>query len=262
MKEYTLFLDESNTHQNGDKKAFAVGGFIIENNDIDNMELELNKIKAEIWSDLPNNINIILHEKDLKDAIDHRMKCSDLKEEYRRFRRNSNKVTLLYKKMSELVKKSNIHTLGCIVVEDNFYTNFSKVIGNEISLVCMQIIIENYTHFLYQNGGVGKIIYESRDAQDKNMLMRFYEVSTIGTMYIQPYAIQQRISQISFVSKQMNNCCLQVADFIPNQIARKKTGKNIKAHVVNLTNNIFLKSYDGGNGNSSRYGIKVVPRME
>jgi hypothetical protein len=126
----------------------------------------------------------------------------------------------------------------------------------------MQIILENYTHFLYQNGAVGKIIYESRDTQDKIMLMRFYEVSTIGTMYIQPYAIQQRISQILFVSKQKNICGLQVADFIPNQIARKKSGMNIKPSVINLTNNIFLKSYDGGNGNSSRYGIKVVPRME
>jgi hypothetical protein len=261
MDEYTLYLDESYTHSNGGNCAFAIGGIIINNSAINDIDCKLNNIKNEIWSDITNNSSIILHEKDLKEAIDHRVHNNKLKPEYKRFRRNSDKVKLLYKRMSELIKNANINTIGCVVLEDIYNTNFPKTIGNEISLVCMQIILENYTHFLFRKGAVGKIIYESRDTQDKTMLMRFYQVSSIGTMYVQPLAIQQKILQFSFVSKKENVSGLQIADFIPSQIARKKSGKNIRPDLIDLTNNIFLKSYDGENRNSSRYGIKVVPRV-
>jgi len=46
-----------------------------------------------------------------------------------------------------------------------------------------------------------------------------------------------------------------------NQMARKKSGKTIYKNVIDLTNNILAKSYDGTNGNSDRYGIKTIPRI-
>jgi hypothetical protein len=35
----------------------------------------------------------------------------------------------------------------------------------------------------------------------------------------------------------------------------------VKVVVTDEKHNILFKSYDGDNSNSSRYGIKVVPRM-
>ena len=116
---------------------------------------------------------------DLKDALNNRIPKKKLKSEYVKFRTNKKLAQKLYVEISKIVKKSNIHTIGCVVKNNDYYTNFPKGIGNEISLVCMQIILENYTHFLFKNNAVGKIVYESRDAMDKTMLMRFYQVSSI-----------------------------------------------------------------------------------
>lgn len=262
MDEYTLYLDESRTHKKGLDQAFSIGGFIIKNDDINKLHEDLDKIKSNIWSDLPNSHNIILHEKELKDAMDHRIPKEKLSTEYKRFRRNSKKIELIYKNMSELIKNSPITTIGCVVIKDNYNNSFPEIISNEISLVCMQIILENYTHFLYQHNATGKIVYESRGVEDKIMLMRFYQVATIGTMYVKPDSIQKRVTNLSFIPKKENIAGLQVADFIPSQIARKGSGKSIKPVAFDLTNNIYYKAYTGYNKNKSRYGIKVVPRIE
>lgn len=262
MNEYTLFLDETYTYKgHGQYPAFAIGGFIIDNNNINGINQKVDSLKDLIWGDLPNPRDIILHELDLKDALGRRKKTSELKPEYRRFRNNPNKAVILYREMSKIIKTSDIYTLGCILKQDDYDAHFPKGIGNDYSLVCMQIILENYTHFLFKHQAIGKVIYESRDSMDKTMLMRFYQVSSIGTMYVKPESIQHRIKQFEFVDKKENLNCLQVADFIPNQMARKKSGKSIHANVRDLTNNILRKSYDGTTGNFGRYGIKIIPRM-
>lgn len=262
MDEYTLYLDESYTYEhNGKKPAFAIGGFIVKKSDEVCINSSINNLKKVVWSDLPNPTSVILHEMDLKEALNTRKAKKDLKPEYVRFRGNSVLAKQLYAEISKIVKNSDIYTIGCVVKYNDYYSNFPKGIGNEISLVCMQIILENYTHFLFKNNAVGKIIYESRDAMDKTMLMRFYQVSSIGTMYVRPDAIQQKIMQFCFVHKAENLQCLQLADFMVNQMARKKSGKVIYDNVKNLTNNILSKSYDGTTGNVDRYGIKTIPRI-
>lgn len=262
MDEYTLFLDESYTYENnGKNSAFAIGGFIVKNSNIIGINNNIDNLKKDIWSELLNPTSIILHEMDLKDALNKHVSINKLKLEYIKFRNNTKLAQKLYSKISKIVKQSDIYTIGCVVKNDDYSINFPKGIGNEISLVCMQIILENYTHFLFKNNAMGKIVYESRDALDKTMLMRFYQVSSIGTMYVRPDAIQQKISQFCFVHKSENMQCLQLADFMVNQMARKKSGKKIYKNVKNLTNSILYKSYDGTNGNNERFGIKTIPRI-
>lgn len=262
MDEYTLFLDETYTYEhNGDKPAFAIGGFIVKNSNIDTISNDIDNLKRAIWSELPDPTSVILHEMDLKDALNKRIPKKKIKSEYVKFRSNKNLAKKLYTEVSKIVKRSDIYTIGCVVKNNDYYANFPKGIGNEISLVCMQIILENYTHFLFKNNAVGKIIYESRDAMDKTMLMRFYQVSSIGTMYVRPEAIQQKISQFCFIHKSDNLPCLQLSDFMVNQMARKKSGKTIYKNVLDLTNNVLSKSYDGTNGNNERFGIKTIPRI-
>lgn len=262
MDEYTLYLDETYTYEhNGQKSAFAIGGFIVKNSDENIINNDIDNLKRVIWSELSDPTSVILHEMDLKDAINKRVPKKKVKPEYVKFRNDKTLAKTLYREVSKIVKKSNIHTIGCVVKHDDYYNNFPKGIGNEISLVCMQIILENYTHFLFKNNATGRIVYESRDAMDKTMLMRFYQVSSIGTMYVRPDAIQQKISQFCFIHKTDNLQCLQLADFMVNQMARKKSGKKIYSNVTDLTNNVLKKSYDGTNGNNERYGIKTIPRI-
>ena len=262
MDEYILFLDESYTYENnGDNPAFAVGGFIVKNTDIPSINTEIDNLKNEVWKDLCNPSDIILHELDLKDALNPRIKKKKLKPEYVRFRNDHKKANIVYQRLSKIIKTKDIHTVGCVVIENRYFNNFPKAIGNEISLVCMQIIIENYVHFLFQHDAIGSIVYESRDAMDNTMLTRFYQIASIGTMYVCPNAIQQRITQFKFIHKKENCQCLQLADFIPNIIARKMSNKKVYANTLDLINNILLKSYDGTNNNKDRYGIKTVPRI-
>lgn len=262
MEEYTLYLDESYTYNNNGKKpAFAVGGFIIKNDIILNINEKIDNLKKEVWIDLCEPTGVILHELDLKNALNPRVKKNKLKSEYIRFREDHRKANIIYRSLSKIIKTENIYTVGCVVIKNRYFDNFPKVIGNEISLVCMQIIIENYVHFLFQHNAVGKIVYESRDAMDNTMLTRFYQIASIGTMYVRPNAIQQRITQFQFIHKKNNCQCLQLADFIPNIIARKMSNKNIYPNTMDLLNNILLKSYDGTNNNKDRYGIKTVPRI-
>ena len=262
MDEYTLYLDESYTYRNkGQQPAFAVGGFIVKNSDITNINKKIDDLKKEIWSDLSTPTDVVLHELDLKDALNARIPKHDLKPEYVRFRNNPKKSDNIYKGISKIVKSENIHTVGCVVIKNRYNNNFPDVIGNEISLVCMQIIIENYVHFLYKHNAIGTMVYESRDAMDYTMLNRYYQIASIGIMYVKPSAIQQRITQFQFIHKKDNCQCLQLADFMPNLIARKMSSKKIYPNTANLVRNILLKSYDGTNNNKDRYGIKIVPRI-
>ena len=80
-------------------------------------------------------------------------------------------------------------------------------------------------------------------------------------MYVRPEAIQQKIIQFCFIHKSDNLQCLQLSDFMVNQMARKKSGKTIYKNVVDLTKNVLSKSYDGTNGNNERFGIKTIPRI-
>lgn len=262
MDEYTLYLDESYTYKNNGKKpAFAVGGFIVKNSNVSRINEGIDSLKREIWNDIPTPTNIILHELDLKDALNKRVPRKKIKTYYDRFRDNKNLSNIVYRRVSKIIKTEDIKTVGCVVIKNRYFNNFPKKIGNEISLVCMQIIIENYVHFLFKNDAIGSIVYESRDAMDTTMLRRYYQIASIGTMYIKPDAIQQRISQFRFIHKNENCQCLQLADFIPNIIARKMSHKNIYQNTKDLLNNILLKSYDGTNNNKDRYGIKTVPRI-
>lgn len=260
MDEYLLYLDESLTHDNGQNKAFSIGGIIVKKSYLPTLEKNLNKIKNDIWSDVDDPLSVILHEKDLKSALHNRVPISEVNPNYRKFRCNKDQADLLYNKINILVRKSEIVTIGCVVKKDFYDKRFPAEIGNEISLVCTQVIMENFTHFLYCKNAIGKIVYESRYTQDKFMRMRFYQIATIGTLYISPAAMQQYIQCMEFHDKCENIAGLQIADFVPNAIARKLSGKKIYKNVVELTKSIFSKAYDGNENNKHRYGIKSIPK--
>ena len=138
MNEYTLYLDESYTYEHkGKKPAFAIGGFIVKDSETININTSIDNLKKTVWSDLSDPTSIVLHEMDLKEALNMRKPKRDLKPEYVRFRGNNSLVKKIYAEISKIVKNSEIHTIGCVVKNNDYYSNFPKGIGNEISLVCM-----------------------------------------------------------------------------------------------------------------------------
>ena len=262
MKSYTLYLDESETNKTNTLHAYAIGGVIIEDSYHDSyIKPQLDIIKQKIWSDNPNYSNIILHEKEVKDATEHRIDKKNIKSEYLRFYNNINNAGNLYKELSILLRSSDITTLGCVVVEERLHTNFPSNLTNNYSSICMQMIIENFCHFLFQNNAVGNICYESRElTQNIEMSQHFHQIKAIGTMYVNSKSIQKYIRSIDFPSKQENIAGLQLADFIPNQIAKKSIGKKIYTNSKDFNNNIYRRTYDGTCNNKNRFGIRVIPK--
>lgn len=262
MDSYTLYLDESETNKKHMIHAYAIGGVIIKDTYHDSViKPQLESIKQKIWSDIPNYSDIILHEKEVKDATEHRVDKSTVKSEYIRFYNNVNNCSNLYKELSILLRSSDITTIGCVAVEERLKTNFPVNLSNNCSSICMQIIIENFCHFLYQKNAIGNIQYEAREiSQNIEMSQHFHQIKAIGTMYVNSKSIQKYIRNIDFPTKQENIAGLQLADFIPNQIAKKSIGKKIYANAKDFNNNIFRKAYNGMCNNKNRFGIRVIPK--
>jgi len=206
MKTYTLYLDESETNKNQTLHAYAIGGIIVENTyHATVLTPKIDQVKQKIWSDLTDYQNIILHEKEVKDATEHRVDKSSVKPEYIRFYNNPNNCTNLYKELDYVLRSSEIYTLGCVAIEEMLIHNFPSQLSNDYSAICMQIIIENFCHFLYHQHAVGNIQYEAREnSQNIAMSQHFHQIKAIGTMYVNSRSIQKYIRNIDFPSKQEN----------------------------------------------------------
>lgn len=83
------------------------------------------------------------------------------------------------------------------------------------------MLLENYCHFLKHNTATGDICYESlQEPGNQPLRQRFYELEALGTMYYTPHFFQTHIGDIEFCGKNENLAGLQLADFIPNTMAR------------------------------------------
>lgn len=259
---YHLYLDESETHNNGNNRVFTIAGIITEENFHNTiLTQELKKIKNIIWSDLNDYNDIILHEKDIRFAQNphNKYKLYKIKNCYHRF--SNNNISLkLYTGLEKVLRLKEITVIGGCIVFDELYKNFPKDLLQNRDLILLQIIIENFCHFLKTKNGLGKVFYEHiEDEADKNMSLRFHQVKSMGTMYLNPYMIQKLILSIDFPPKSNNVAGLQIADFIPNDIARNAIGKY--KHPYNLSKIINRSMYDGTIGRKDKYGVKILPRI-
>ena len=90
--------------------------------------------------------------------------------------------------------------------------------------MALQVIIENFTHFLNNKNGVGYIVYESRNAEsnadkkspDIKMYENFCKIKSVskGIPYINQNSITNRIRYFDIIRKTTENPGLEFADFI------------------------------------------------
>lgn len=260
MKIYNLYLDESHTHTRGLNEFFSISGIIVEKNYYDNQLIsEIDKLKQKLWNPSLNYKDYILHEKDISFAVNPRnkSKLSEISPEYHIFQ-DKNITKDFYIELEKIISKHEIIIMGACISIDELKKHYHNSTVTDKSLIILQIILENFCHFLEKHNAIGEIFYESiGDEQDKKMSMRFHHIKSIGTMYIQPFAIQKLIRNIYFPNKKDNIVGLQIADFIPNNVVRKAAQK--KKSDFNLYRVIERKSYDGGISKKQKYGIKNLP---
>ena len=253
MAKYTLYLDESETFTNTHDRFFAVGGVIIEESLNDSLESEINLLKAKLWDGDKNCSTYILHEKEIYEAHKNGYAKNSC---YNIFRENK-KYRNLYAGLSKILKKYSLTTLGvCINISE-----LAKLYPGEINrplTIALQMLLENYCHFLGKMGATGDICYESlMDPGNQELRQRFYELEALGTMYYTSKFFQTHIGDIRFEGKSANLAGLQLADFIPNTFARKCSGA--KAKHDSFKNIVLKQAYDGGIKKRSKYGLKLIP---
>lgn len=242
MKEYILFLDESkNTPPS---EHFALGGCIIEKNTYEQEIIPyVNQIKRDVFgSEL-----IILHETDIRKVK---------KEEYKLIR-NKEKREMFWDRMKNLFEGYDI-TVLCSVIDPKEYKNlYNSNYLNDVYFITLQILLENFSHFLEKNNGIGSVIIESSNTKADNRLAeKFNILKKHGTLFMSKHALQNKIGTISFLPKSSNSIGLQIADFVPN-VMKKHLNKE-KQLKPSIADSIYKNVYDGEIQKKNIFGIKKV----
>lgn len=265
-KHYTLYLDESQTHKCNYKAHylydfhFCMAGIIIADDNYPKLEQSVNLLKRNIWTGLLTPENIILHQMLIVDAEKGRLDASK-HPEYVQFNRISERRKF-YKELKKIFINNAITIVGSSLYEDDLKRYYAITGRNDpdAALVAMQLLLENYCHFLCTNNGMGRIIYEHRELiEDERLRDRYYHMKLMGSMYMNKNTAEKRLLGIDFIRKEENNAGLQIADFVPLSFARDHAG-------INQGNpNIFSTlKYCRYNGKQKcplpeRFGVKYMP---
>lgn len=253
MDHYTLYLDESETFTDHAHKFFAVGGVIVPSTKDVSIAKEMDTLKKRLWPKDTLAGSYILHEKEISNAQRNQVKNAP---HLRIFNRRDN-VNLLYKGLSQIITNNDIITIG-VSIDESAICSFYGAKANSNLTIALQLLLENYCHFLYGRGAIGDICYESlEEPGNQELRQRFHELEALGTMYYPSSLLQTHIRNIQFNAKSENLAGLQLADFVPNTLARSVAGKSPKHKVFKSV--IFKHLYDGGMRMRSKYGGKIVP---
>ncbi|MCM1125685.1 MAG: DUF3800 domain-containing protein [Lachnospiraceae bacterium] len=241
MKEYYLFLDESKPNTNF--QNFTLGGVAIEK---EKYELEIKPDVKKIKIDCFGSDQVILHE------IDIRKKEGD------------------FEGITKRQQSDFFNRLGHLFIDNDFLTVFAVSINlsdldklykaedrNDIYYIALQLLMENYVQFLSVHEGKGYIYLETTDDVNNAKLQNlFHLLKATGTLFVKKETLQARLHTINFAIKSENNIGLQLADFIPNALARKALGKSQKP--FSIIDGINERLYDGGVGLRERFGFKII----
>ncbi|MFD2409423.1 DUF3800 domain-containing protein [Paenibacillus rhizoplanae] len=245
MKRYTLYLDEILT--GGHFDHFSLMGFAIGENEYE-MDIipYVNSIKNKYFGDE----KVIIHEMDI-----NRHKSAT---PFKVFQDNDvlknfwGDITGMFKHYNLPVFGVSIHEKDC----QSLYTN-----GRDKYFIALQIIMENFVHYLEMNDGKGSIYLESTNAdpdqKDQQLQYHFHYLMAQGTLFYSNKTVQKRLSTINFGYKPDNIIGLQIADLLPNTWNRKLSGKPLRTY--GLLDMIENQAYDGGCNKKERFGLKIIP---
>lgn len=241
-KEYYLFLDESKP--NGSNiKHLCLAGIIVEKEVYQNKIIpQVNSLKHAVFG----NSEIILHESEIRRA----------KPPYSKMRKTE-KRTEFWEGMQGIFRNPLV-PIGAAIHIDNYKKYYDDNDLNDEYYIVLQIVLENFVHFLRKENAKGQVYIESTDqTYDLKLRNTYHKIVANGTLYYSPYAFQHRLLNINFMIKADNNIGLQLADFVPGTLNRYCNGLDTKKPTIfPLINNAL---YDGGLGLKERFGFKVLP---
>lgn len=242
-KQYYLFLDESKPNGNN-IKHLCLAGLIIEKEVYEREVLpEVKRLKHVIFG----NENVILHESEIRMANGA----------YRNLRRKEQRQ-LFWEKLANLFRMKKVISVGSAVDVTEFKRIYSDTDLNDEYYIALQIVLENYVHFLKQRGATGQVYIEGTNEKDDIKLRNTYhKIIANGTLYFNQNAFQEKLSTIHFFMKADNHIGIQLADFVPGALNRKCNG--LKPKKPSLLPLIESTLYDGNLRLKDRFGFRVLP---
>lgn len=243
-KNYYLYLDESKPNGNN-IHHLCLAGVIIEKSLYEqSLVPSVNILKNDVFG----HSSVILHEIDLRNASVGDFQTMRITEKRDKF----------WGDFKTIFKGFNFKTIGAAVHVKEYRSIYSQNYLNDEYFIALQIVLENFVHFLEANDGMGTVYIESTNpADDKKLKNIYYKIIANGTLYLNSNIFQDRLFNINFNSKVDNIIGLQVADFIPGQLNRSCNSLAPKKY--SLFDEIESKLYDGGCSKSSRFGFKIMP---
>lgn len=270
MEEYTLFLDESETCNVNkitnirENQMFVIAGIVCTKQYHDSiLHNQIDFVKDKIWNRCGQDkfySQKVLHELEMSRAINKKYK--QLKNDYNKVFKNKHIYNFTYDMLTEIIRNGELVILSVCIDEDNIGRYYDRDKINDRFQIAMNMIIENYYHFLNHVNGIGDICYESLpENQNQRIMKRYQGIRYNGTMFYPAKVINERIKGLEFKNKTQNIAGLQLADFIPNAIGRsilhKKYTNNKERNISYSV--IESKLYDGGIDCTTRYGSKIIP---
>lgn len=254
MANYFLFLDE--LKNNKIFEYFCMGGCFIEETYYRSYIVkEMNKLKSDIFG----NTSVILHESEIR----------KYNNSFKKLKTDSEKEKNFWNGLGELFEKSEIHTLCAGIDMTNLPKYYpTKTEKDSEYFISLQINLENFVHFLIENNSTGCVYFESRDMQSDYELYRHYNmIKENGTLFLNSELMQKHLTCISFPLKIDNNIGLQLADFVPNPVARHfqkekaaefKESPSCDQRELNIFQQISKKAYNGNIDRYDRFGLKKI----
>lgn len=271
QRQYTLYIDESETSNDANgQRHFCMAGAIINDKDYDTVEGKVNDLKRSIWNDCRGPEQIILHQKNIIAASKGKLDITKYPE-YERFKSKAFRRRF-FSEFAGIFDCGKISIVGGSVdieymekyydVQKPHKPDEPVQYRNQTNkyFITLQLLLENYCHFLLMNNGKGRIVYEHiSEIENERICWKFYQIKLMGSMYITREAMQNHLLGIHFIGKSENNAGLQVADFIPNAFAREHAGFGQLDKDDTLIRKMKYYRYGRQQGNQDRYGIKHMP---
>ena len=246
MEHYSLFLDE--IHAGGHFDYFCLAGVAFNTKEYtESIIPKVEQVKCDLFD---GNTSVILHEQQIQS---HKTNTP-----FEIFQKKENNIKF-WDEMRNILLNQDAHGFAVGIHEHQLKTMYSN--GRDKYFVSLQIIMENFVHFLESIDATGNIYIESTDPnpyqKDEQLQNHFYYLKANGTLFYDRRILQKRLGTINFALKADNLIGLQIADLIPNSFNRKLCGK--KQRTYGFLDAFEKIAYDGGKGMVDRFGIKIVP---
>jgi Protein of unknown function (DUF3800) len=242
-KDYYLFLDESKPNGNTINHLCLAGVIIEKETYQKEIVPEVNKLKNQVFG----TSEIVLHESEIRKAQGQytNMRDKDKRKEF-------------WEGMENIFKNFSLTTLGSSIHSDDYRTYYSDSDLNDEYYIVLQIVLENFVHFLRKNNARGQVYLEGINAShDTKLRNTYHKIIANGTLYYSPNAFQSKLLNVNFLIKADNNIGLQLADFVPGTLNRDCNG--LKPKNPSIFPLIKAALYDGGQDLQKRFGFKILP---